>query len=147
MSRKNGRNTDGRFAPGNPGRPKGPRQRATRAALELLDGETEALTRKAVEQALSGDTVALRLCLERIAPPRKDAPVSFALPPMQSAADAAQGAGAILDAVAAVQLAERVGQLVRTEDDPLAHVDRRRLVIDSTGEEGHLALSEWFSKK
>jgi hypothetical protein len=28
--------------------------------------------------ALEGDTTALRLCLERIAPPRKDAPVCFA---------------------------------------------------------------------
>ena len=40
--------------------------KATVAAEALLDGEAEALTRKAVEMALAGDTVALRLCLERI---------------------------------------------------------------------------------
>lgn len=98
--RKSGRNTDGTFGPGNPGKPKGARHKATQAALALLDGEAEALTRQAVTMALGGDTTALRLCLERIAPPRKDAPVTFDLPKMQSAADAAKAAGAVLDAVA-----------------------------------------------
>ena len=100
MAGKSGRNTDGTFGPGNPGKPKGARHRATQAALALLEGEAEALTRKAVESALAGDVSALRLCIDRIAPPRKDAPVSFALPPMASAADAAQAAGAVLAAVA-----------------------------------------------
>ena len=49
---------------------------------------------------MSGDTAALRLCLERIAPPRKDAPVIFTLPPMLTAKDASFAAGAVLDAVA-----------------------------------------------
>ena len=95
-----GRDASGRFTEGNPGRPRGARHKATRAALALLDGEAEALTRQAVTMALGGDATALRLCLERIAPPRKDAPVTFALPPMQSAADAAKAAGAVLEAVA-----------------------------------------------
>lgn len=99
-NRKNGRNTDGTFGAGNPGKPRGARHKATQAALALLDGQAEALTRKAVETALAGDTTALRLCLERIAPPRKDAHVTFTLPAMQSAADAAKGAAAVLDAVA-----------------------------------------------
>ena len=30
----------------------------------LLDGEGEALTRKAIEMALTGDGLALRLCLD-----------------------------------------------------------------------------------
>ena len=94
--RKTGRNADGTFGPGNPGKPKGTRHKATQAALTLLDGEAEGLTRKAVEVALDGDTTALRLCLERIAPPRKDAPVTFDLPSMQSAADAAQNVGIVL---------------------------------------------------
>ena len=37
---------------------------------------------RAVELALAGDTNALRLCLDRLAPPRKDAPVQFAMPRM-----------------------------------------------------------------
>ena len=52
---------------GNPaGRLPGTRNRATMAAEALLDGEAEALTRKAIEMAMAGDTTALRLCLERI---------------------------------------------------------------------------------
>lgn len=95
-----GRDASGRFAEGNPGRPQGARHKATRAALALLDGEAEALTRKAVDMALAGDTTALRLCLERIAPPRKDAPVTFTLPPLRSAQDAAKAAALVLAAVA-----------------------------------------------
>ena len=99
-----GRGTDGKFSPGNPGKPRGARHKATLAALELLDGEAEALSRKAVELALGGDTTALRLCLERIAPPRKDAPVSFDLPVMKNAADALAALNAIVQAVAAGEL-------------------------------------------
>ena len=58
----------------------------------------------ALELALEGDTTALRLCLERIAPPRRDAPVIFGLPPMQSTADAANASGAVLVNVAAGNL-------------------------------------------
>ena len=93
------RNPDGTFAPGNPGRPAGARHCTTRAVEELLQGEAAALSRKAVDMALEGDTTALRLCLERVAPARKDAPVSFDLPPLESAQDAAKAAQAILQAV------------------------------------------------
>ncbi len=96
----NGRSADGTFANGNAGRPKGARNKATQAVLALLEGEGEALTRKAIQMALAGDGVALRLCLDRIAPPRKDNPVQFALPRMATASDAAQAAGAVLEAVA-----------------------------------------------
>jgi hypothetical protein len=99
-NRKYGRNTDGTFAHGNCGKARGARHKATRAALAMLDGEAEALTRQAVTMALGGDTTALRLCLERIAPPRRDAPVTFDLPRMETARDAAKAAGAVLEAVA-----------------------------------------------
>ncbi len=58
---------------GNPaGRPKGARNKTTLALEALLDGQAEALTQKAIERALEGDTVALRLCLERIIPARRE---------------------------------------------------------------------------
>ena len=60
--------------------------RATRAAETLLDGEAEALTRKAVEMALAGDTTALRLCLDQILSPRKGRPVTLDLPAVTDAA-------------------------------------------------------------
>jgi hypothetical protein len=74
------------------------------AAEALLQGEAEKLTRKAIEMALAGDTVALKLCLDRIYPARKDRPVTFALPPITSARDAADIAASVAGAVAAGNL-------------------------------------------
>jgi Family of unknown function (DUF5681) len=66
---------------GNPaGKPKGTRNKTTLAVEAPLDGEAETLTRKAIELAKAGDLAALRVCLDRIAPPRKDRPVLFELP-------------------------------------------------------------------
>lgn len=89
----------GKFAAGNPGRPAGARHKVTRAVEALLEGEAEELTRKAISMALDGDMQALRLCIERIAPARKDAPVQFDLPTMECAQEAAQAASAVLRAV------------------------------------------------
>src|SRR5207237_912267 len=61
----------------------------------LLDGEAEALTRKAIELALDGDASALRLCIARIVPPRRGRPVNFGLPAMRGAADLAATMAAI----------------------------------------------------
>src|SRR5215831_17617985 len=81
---------------GNPaGKAKGTRNKTTLAVEALLEGEAETLTRKAIELAKAGDLAALRVCLERIAPPRKDRPVLFELPPVSSAADAAKAAAAL----------------------------------------------------
>src|SRR5215217_4643966 len=104
---------------GNPaGRPAGARNRATIAAETLLDGEAEQLTRKAVEMALAGDTVALRMCLERVVPARKDRPVSFSLPEIQTAADAVKASAALLKAVAAGDVtpgeASELGKLIES---------------------------------
>jgi|SRR6476469_5365777 len=66
-ARKNAAKTRGRpFGQGNPGRPKGSRNKSTLAAEALLEGEAEVLTRRAVERALQGDIQALRLCLDRL---------------------------------------------------------------------------------
>jgi Family of unknown function (DUF5681) len=90
---------------GNPaGKPPGARHRATMAAEALLDGEVQALTRKAIERALEGDGVALRLCLERILPARKDRPVKFDLPPVETASDISKALGAIAKSMAAGEL-------------------------------------------
>ena len=99
-SRKNAENTRGRpFPKGNSGRPPGSLNKATLAAQSLLDGEAEALTRKAVEMALAGNMTALRLCLERICPPRKERLLAVELPVVEDAADLPKLTSAILAAV------------------------------------------------
>jgi hypothetical protein len=70
------------------------------AAEGLLDGEAEALTRKAVELALEGDTVALRLCLERLLPPGRSRRVTFDLPTIWTAADLLPAFAAVVSVVA-----------------------------------------------
>lgn len=85
---------------GNPkGKRKGTRNAATVAAESLLDGESEALVRKAIEMALGGDMAAMRLVIERILPPRR-------LPPLQTAADAMTAISRIAESVGQGELSE-----------------------------------------
>ena len=100
--KNNGRKADGTFAPGNAlgGKTKGARHKATMAVEELLDGQVKQLTQKAVEAALGGDMTAMRLCLERICPPRKDQPVLIDLPEMTTSKGASRVMAGILEAVA-----------------------------------------------
>jgi hypothetical protein len=102
----------------------------------LLDGEGEALTRKAVEMALDGDTTALRLCLERVAPVRKDPPVAFDLPPMSTARDAARAAAAIVSAVASGELTPTEGAHV------MGLVEAYRRTLETTELEGRITALE-----
>src|SRR5271166_2747947 len=90
---------------GNPaGRPKGARNKTTMAVQALLDGEAQELTRKAIEMAHAGDTVCLRLCLDRILPPRRERVVTLDLPEIVEGTDAAKALSAIIKAVAAGEL-------------------------------------------
>ena len=70
------------------------------AAEALLDGEAEALTRKAVELAMEGDTTALKLCLERIVPRRKSRAVTFDLPRIDRVEDLGNAIGSVLQEAA-----------------------------------------------
>jgi hypothetical protein len=83
------------------GRRAGSRNKKTLAAAALLEGESEALTRRAVELALAGDPTAMRLCIERILPPCRERAVKFELPPIESAADIAPAMKAVTSALAA----------------------------------------------
>jgi hypothetical protein len=90
---------------GNPkGRPKGARNQATIFAEQLIEGETESIVRKLVDTALQGDTTALRICLERLVAPKRERRVAFALPKIQSAADAADASAVVLAECAAGNL-------------------------------------------
>ena len=96
---------------GNPiGRRPGCLNKASVAAATLLDGEAGRLTRRAVELADAGDSMALKLCLERV--------VQFPLPKIERAADIAAAMGAVAAAVASGDLtpgeAEAFAQVVTT---------------------------------
>ena len=90
---------------GNPrGRPLGARNAVTVLAEQLLDGEAETLIRKAIQKAKQGNISALRMCVERLLPPRRDRPVRFAITGMNSAEDAVKAMAAVAIAVARGEL-------------------------------------------
>ena len=93
----------------------GSRHRASLAAESLLDGQAQALTQTAVGLALGGDAAALRLCLDRILPPRRERPIRFELPLLKEPADAAS-------AMAAITVGVSSGELTPGEAQQLAHV-------------------------
>ncbi len=71
-----------------------------------------------MELAKAGDTTAIRLCLERIMPVRRDRATPFEMPELKTAADAVQASAALLEAVAAGELttsqAAELGRLVES---------------------------------
>ncbi|OLB74610.1 MAG: hypothetical protein AUI16_14210 [Alphaproteobacteria bacterium 13_2_20CM_2_64_7] len=101
---------------GNPaGRPRGSRNRTALLMENLLSYEAEAIGRKAVEMAIKGDMAAIRLCMDRLAPPRKEEPIAFELPPLEKPADSVAAAATLVAAVAE-------GELTPSEAAQLAKV-------------------------
>jgi hypothetical protein len=125
---------DTRFKKGAPspnptGRPKGALNKTTLAAQVLLDGEAEALTRKAIELAKEGDVVALRLCLDRIIPARKDRPAAFEMPRVSGIAEAASAMSSLLSAVAS-------GEVTPSEASEISKVIESYIRAHQVGEGG-----------
>ena len=124
------------FPPGNAGKPKGARHRVTMAVEALLDGEAEALTRKAIEAAKAGDMTAIRLCLDRIAPPPKGRRVSLELPTIETAADVTKALSAAVQAAAA-------GEITLDEAGQVAGLlEAQRKAIETADLEARLAALE-----
>jgi hypothetical protein len=126
---------------GNPGgRQRGSRNKATLAAAALLAGESEALTRKAVEMALAGDPTAMRLCMERVLPPCRERTVKFSLPPIEAARTGETCGPSARDvslAMNAVTTALARGEITPGEAERIAGVvDTFVRAIETTKKEG-----------
>jgi hypothetical protein len=98
------------FAPGNPGRKPGSKNRTTRMAQALLRDEETELVRKAIELAKAGDVQMLKFLLDRILP--KQRPLELELPEVTYASDAVDALGAVINAVGAGEIAPRDGAAV-----------------------------------
>jgi len=128
------------FQPGQSGNPAGKKpgtkNRTTLAMEALLDGEAEGLTRKAIELAMQGDTTALRLCLERLCPPRKSRTVSIPLPPIETASD-------VLTAFSGVLAAVSKGDITVDEAQALAGIlETKRKAIETVDIEARITKLE-----
>jgi len=122
---------------GNPaGRPKGARGKAALFAEELFDGEAGNIIRSAIDLAKKGDTAAVRVCLDRVAPRRRDRVVCFELPPLHSAAS-------VLSALADIAAAVSVGDLTPAEADNISKLlDRYMRTLEHVEFEQRLAKLE-----
>jgi hypothetical protein len=122
---------------GNPsGKPKGARHKATMAVQALLEGEAEALTRKCIDLAKAGDTTALRLCMERLAPAMKSRVIHLSMPSIETAAD-------VLKAQAEAIRAMACGEVTPDEAATIAGVlEAKRKAIETADLEQRLTAIE-----
>lgn len=144
MSKKTPANTgqkqDARFKRGQSGNPSGrkagSRNNVTLAMEALLEGEAEALTRTAIDKALSGDMMALRICFDRLYPPQKGRSIQIDLPPIKQANDVVQGYEAVLNAVSE-------GSITPDEASTIANVlEGKRKAIETCELETRMAALE-----
>ena len=90
------------FEPGNTsgrGRPKGSRNKTKSPGQQLFDDYADALTRKCISLGLQGDRNALRLCIERVSPARRDACIRLSLPKIETAQDVGLAAEKVTQAI------------------------------------------------
>ena len=122
---------------GNPaGKPQGARNKMTIALEQLLEGEAHAITTKCIAMALDGDSIAMRLIMERVAPVRRGRPVRFTLPELNGPADLVRAIGGILQATAA-------GDLSPDEAATVAGVlETKRRAMETVDLEARLAALE-----
>jgi hypothetical protein len=121
---------------GNPaGRPCGSRNKTTMLMQNLLEGEAEAIARKAIEMAKDGDMAAIRVCMDRLAPARRGAAISCELPPVETSGGAVAAMAAVIAAVAA-------GDVTPAEAASLARVIDRYMFARSLAELEHRQQAE-----
>jgi hypothetical protein len=98
---------------GNPrGKAKGTLHKATRAALELLEGDLETITRKCIDRAKEGDLMAVKLILDKVVPNAKERPISFNFPKLRGAADVPNALSTVLEAVGKGDITPGEGQIL-----------------------------------
>lgn len=106
----------GQFQPGNThgkGRVVGSRNNVTVAAENIIQGESEALSRKLIELALAGNVACLKTAIERIVPVCKSAPVCLPdMPRINSVADASELTAYVIDAIADGTVSPVEGEII-----------------------------------
>jgi hypothetical protein len=105
-----------KFKPGQSGNPegkiKGTLHKATRAALELLEGDLETITRVCVDKAKDGDLMAVKLILDKVIPNARERRLSIKLPQVEGAANLPSVLAAVLKLVSNGELTPGEGQTI-----------------------------------
>jgi hypothetical protein len=98
---------------GNPtGRPVGSPNKSTVFLEELLHARQEALVEKAIELALKGDPVALRLCIERLYPAPRERRIDLPLPQVRNVEEATAALSTVLTGIGEGQITPGEGAIL-----------------------------------
>lgn len=101
--------TPAAWKPGQSGNPAG-RTPGVEKIRQLLEPKREELVAKAVEMALGGDSIALRICIDRLAPPPKAESAPVKIPGLADALTPKEKADSIVAAVAEGQISFEAGE-------------------------------------
>jgi hypothetical protein len=110
------------FQPGNPGRPRGSKNRVTQTLEQIAEEQAEQLFQKILKQALAGDVPCQKMLLDRIWPPRKAQPINVTMPRITNSQDA-------LAAIAEICKALGEGRLTPDEITALCSVVGRSIQV------------------
>ncbi len=131
------------FQPGNKygrGRPRGSRNKSARVCESTLESVAELLTKKCLSLAFQGNPTALRLCMERLMPARRQRVLHFKLPPTKTLADVAGASESVLSGVAR-------GDLTPAEGEAFSGMlDGRRRMIETQELDQRIRVLEALNK-
>src|ERR1700730_35639 len=122
------------------GRPRGSGNKVSRVCQDTLNSHAENLIKKCVLQALQGNTTAMRLCIERLMPARRQRTLQFKLPPIKTIDNVAAASESVVSGVARGQLTPAEGQSFS------AMLDDRRRVIETQDQEPRVRAPENLDK-
>jgi hypothetical protein len=124
------------FQAGNPGRPRGSKNKVTQCLEWLAQGQAEQLVGKVLGQALAGDVACQRMMLDRVYPPPKAPPIQVNVPPIKTPQD-------VHSAIAAILTALGQGRLTPDETSALSSLIGRSIqVIELQDHERRIAALE-----
>jgi hypothetical protein len=135
----------GRWKPGtsgNPrGRPLGSRNKAAYLIESMLEGDAEAIGQKVLELARGGDIRALAMCLDRLAPARREPTACVSLPVPKTAEEVCDTLGKLFQLAAA-------GEVPPSQAEMLYRIlDVQRQAIETTVIEARLTLVEMLQSE
>ncbi len=135
------RDPQGRWLAGSSPNPKG-RPPNAEQIRKLLEPHKEELVKKAVEKALSGDGMALKICLDRLSPPHKPENAPVQISDFSKAQGIKEKAEALIDAIAHGELSPDIGERLLNSVVALAKIieihdlEERLSILEKRDSEG-----------
>jgi hypothetical protein len=94
------------------GRPRGSRNKVALVCQDTLDSHAETLTKRCLYMVFQGNPTAMRLCMERLMPARRQRMLQFKMPPVKTIADVAMALESVVSGVGQGQFTASEGQAI-----------------------------------